>query len=84
MKDVSVTFSCGHTGLVTASLFQEGEKVVAPCRECRPSRIVPLFRLGAIAAFGALIYGIVLVNELAVLGSVIGLGAVAFFLLILR
>ncbi len=84
MPDVTVKFSCGHKGRVTAAMFDEGEKIPLPCRECKPSRIVALLWVGALAALGAAIYGWVTWDGLVVLGASIGAVADAFLLLLFR
>lgn len=43
--DVEIVFSCGHKGFAAKALFDEGETVDAPCRDCKPSTwriLIPL------------------------------------------
>ncbi len=82
MKEVSIIFACGHEGKNAAALFEEGEKVPAMCRKCRPSKIVAFLWLGALAAFGATAYGVITWNVPVALGGVIGTAMDAFFLFI--
>ncbi len=84
MKEVSITFACGHEGKNSAALFEEGEKVPAMCRKCKPSKLVALLWLGAFAAFGVAAYGVITWNELVAIGGVVGATVNAIFLLIFR
>ena len=80
MKEVTVVFSCGHTGLVTAALFKEGEEIPLPCRDCKPSRIMALLYIGALASVGSMGYGGWLGDALIVASGAIGAVAIAVLL----
>ena len=84
MRDVTVRFNCGHTGLVTAAMFDESEEIPLPCRACKPSRIVALIWLGASAAFGVTFYGMLTFDWLIAVSGATGIGVATFFLLLFR
>jgi hypothetical protein len=84
MKDVTVTFSCGHTGLVTAALFKEGEEIPLPCRECKPSVIMALLYVGALASVGSMGYGGWLGDTLIAAGGAVAVVVVVVLLVIFR
>ena len=84
MKDVTVIFSCGHTGLVTAAMFEEDEEIPLPCRQCKPSRIMALLYVGALASVGAMGYGGWIEDALTVAGGAIAVVVVAVLLVIFR
>ncbi len=84
MKDVTVVFSCGHIGFVTAALFYEGEEIPLSCRDCKPSRIMALLYIGALASVGSMGYGGWLGEALIVAGGAVAVVAVAVLLVIFR